>query len=97
MGKEDANNIEDVYDGKLYKERFGANGFFTGTLDEAKEDKMHVSLEINMDKVYLFSSHFFCQWIASTLFHNIYFESLFSLEEDPTLVSTIFIFLAGST
>ena len=38
--KQHADNIEDVFDGRLYKERFH-DGFFVGTADDAKKQEIH--------------------------------------------------------
>ena len=44
--KKDVKNIEDVYDGKLYRSHFGQDGFFKGTDDAAKANEIHLSLHI---------------------------------------------------
>lgn len=44
-------NIEDVFDGKLYKKHFDDRGFFHGTSSECMQDELHISLQVNTDGV----------------------------------------------
>ena len=53
--KQSPDHIEDVYDGKVYKERFGSDGYFTGTQPDAKASEVHISLQMNTDGVALLS------------------------------------------
>jgi hypothetical protein len=55
-------NIEDVYDGNLYKEHFDPDGFFHGTTQEEKQHQLHISLQINTDGVSIFKSSKFGIW-----------------------------------
>lgn len=58
------NNIEDIYDGRLYKEHFNADGFLNGTDDNAKANEVHISLQVNTDGVSLFRSSKFSIWLV---------------------------------
>ncbi len=55
------NTIEDVMDGKLYKERFSSDGFYTGS-DENITGECHLSLQGNTDGVSLFRSSSYKLW-----------------------------------
>ena len=55
-------NLEDIYDGKLYKKHFAQDGFFHQTSEATKEKEIHLSLQINTDGVSLFRSSKFCVW-----------------------------------
>ena len=52
--KKNAQNIEDIYDGAIYKEHFDADGFLDGTPPSRKKKEKHISLQINTDGVSLF-------------------------------------------
>lgn len=60
--KEGNDNIEDVYDGNIYRETFDLDGFFHGTTEEKKEKEIHISLQINTDGVAVFKSSKFSVW-----------------------------------
>nr|XP_022307774.1 uncharacterized protein LOC111113776 [Crassostrea virginica] len=47
--------LRDIMDGRLYKERFGKDGFFHGSTAE-QQGELHVSLQMNTDGVSLFHS-----------------------------------------
>ena len=49
-------NIQDILDGQLYKERF-SNGFFKD--ENANSSELHISLQMNTDGVSLFHSSSF--------------------------------------
>ncbi|KAJ7381843.1 hypothetical protein OS493_038708 [Desmophyllum pertusum] len=49
-------NIEDVFDGKLYKKHFDDRGFFHGTPEDCMQDELHISLQVNTDGVAIFRS-----------------------------------------
>lgn len=60
--KKNAENIEDILDGKLYKAHFGDDGYFKGTEEHKKNSELHISLQINTDGVALFRSSTFSVW-----------------------------------
>ena len=43
--KQKADNIEDIFDGQLYKKHFGVDGFMRGTSVEQKRNQTHLSLQ----------------------------------------------------
>ena len=53
--------LRDIMDGRLYKERFGKDGFFHGSTAE-QQGELHVSLQMNTDGVSLFHSSNFSIW-----------------------------------
>lgn len=55
-------NIEDIFDGKLYKKHFDDRGFFHGTPTDRMQDELHISLQINTDGVAIFRSSKFSLW-----------------------------------
>ncbi|KAJ7370541.1 hypothetical protein OS493_031827, partial [Desmophyllum pertusum] len=55
-------NIEDVFDGKLYKKHFDDRGFFHGTPEDCMQDELHISLQVNTDGVAIFRSSKFSLW-----------------------------------
>lgn len=56
------NGIEDLYDGRLYKELFDCDGFFKGSDELTREQEIHISLQLNTDGVALFKSSKFQVW-----------------------------------
>ncbi|KAK3746003.1 hypothetical protein QZH41_017316, partial [Actinostola sp. cb2023] len=60
--KKNSKNIEDIYDGKLYKTHFDKDGYFKGTKNSRKKHEVHLSLQINTDGVALFRSSKFSVW-----------------------------------
>lgn len=59
--KKNVENIEDVLDGKIYKERFEGL-FYRGASEEEKRNEIHLSLQKNTDGVQLFRSSNFSVW-----------------------------------
>lgn len=55
------NNLEDVFDGNLYKKNF-KGCHFIGTKQEDKSREMHVSLQLNTDGVSIFRSSSYSVW-----------------------------------
>ncbi|XP_069108930.1 uncharacterized protein [Argopecten irradians] len=55
------NDICDILDGELYKERF-SNGFFRGEKDHSTSEELHISIQMNTDGVSLFHSSTFSIW-----------------------------------
>ena len=49
-------NIEDVFDEHIYKERFSDDGYIVGTPESSKEEEVHISFQINTDGVSIFKS-----------------------------------------
>lgn len=60
--KKHAQNLEDIYDGRLYKEHFAPDGFFRQSSKSAKQKEIHLSLQINTDGVALFRSSTYSVW-----------------------------------
>ena len=60
--KKKKENIEDVFDGKLYRKHFNERGFFRGTSDHHMQDELHISLQVNTDGVAIFRSSKFSLW-----------------------------------
>lgn len=54
-------NIEDVFDGKIYKKYFDGC-HFTGTPQKDKSKELHVSLQLNTDGVSIFRSSSYSVW-----------------------------------
>ena len=55
-------NIEDVFDGNLYKKHFNGRGFFHGTQDDCMQTELHLSFQVNTDGVAIFRSSKFSLW-----------------------------------
>ncbi|PFX11311.1 hypothetical protein AWC38_SpisGene25033, partial [Stylophora pistillata] len=55
-------NIEDIFDGELYKNHFDPRGFFYGTSTAGREKDIHLSLMVNTDDVSIFRSSNFSLW-----------------------------------
>lgn len=60
--KEQQDNVEDIFDGKLYKCHFDHDGYFKGTDHKTKADQFHISLQVNTDGVAMFRSSTFSIW-----------------------------------
>ena len=60
--KQQADGIEDIFDGRLYKMHFGENGLFRGSSEQEKQTQLHLSLQINTDGVAIFRSSKFSIW-----------------------------------
>ena len=60
--KQKSNAIKDIFDGQLYKEHFGKDGFLRGTSAQEKQTQVHLSLQINTDGVAVFRSSKFSIW-----------------------------------
>ena len=60
--KKTLENIEDIYDGHVYKEHFDNEGYFHGTSIEQKKNEKHISFQINTDGVAIFKSSKFEVW-----------------------------------
>lgn len=60
--KKCAKNIEDIFDGELYKKHFDCKGFFHGTPTTARGKEIHLSLMVNTDGVSIFRSSSFGLW-----------------------------------
>ncbi len=58
--KKHVNNIEDVMDGQLYKERFTPDGFYIDS--RQNDDECHLSLQKNTDGVTVFNSSKYQVW-----------------------------------
>ena len=69
--KKHAENIEDIYDGRLYKKHFDQDGFFHKTSETAKEKEIHLSLQINTDGVALFRSSKYSVWLVYFLVNEL--------------------------
>ena len=55
-------NVEDIFDGQLYKKHFDCEGYFHGTSLPAREKEIHLSLMVNTDGVSIFRSSNFGLW-----------------------------------
>ena len=55
-------NIEDIFDGALYKNHFDSKGYFYGTSTAARRKEIHLSLMVNTDGVSIFRSSNFGLW-----------------------------------
>lgn len=55
-------NIEDIFDGELYKKHFDCEGYFHGTSAAARGKEIHLSLMVNTDGVSIFRSSNFGLW-----------------------------------
>ena len=60
--KKAKDNIEDMYDGQIYKHHFSSDGFFRGTEDYRKASEKHISFQLNTDGVAIFKSSKFDIW-----------------------------------
>ena len=60
--KQKSDAIEDIFDGQLYNEHFGEDGFLRGTSAQEKQTQVHLSLEINTDGVVVFRTSKFLIW-----------------------------------
>ena len=60
--KKKQENIEDIYDGFIYKEHFDNEGYFHGTSKRRKENEKHISFQLNTDGVAIFKSSKFEVW-----------------------------------
>ena len=60
--KENENNIEDVFDGLLYKRHFNSQGFFHGTTQDRLDKEIHLSFQLNTDGVAIFKSNKTSMW-----------------------------------
>ena len=54
-------NLEDIFDGELYKKHFDCEGYFHGT-SAARGKEIHLSLMVNTDGVSIFCSSNFSLW-----------------------------------
>lgn len=63
--------IDDVYDGKVYRDHFDNSGFFHGTLDGDRKNQLHLSLQINTDGVAVFKSSKFGIWPAYAIINEL--------------------------
>lgn len=55
-------NLEDIFDGQLYKKHFDCEGYFHGTSLAARGKEIHLSLMVNTDGVSIFRSSNFGLW-----------------------------------
>ena len=55
-------NIEDIFDGQLYKKHFDCEGYFLETSVAARGKEIHLSLMVNTDGVSIFRSSNFSLW-----------------------------------
>ena len=60
--KQQADGIEDIFDGRLYKMHFGENGLFRGSSEQEKQTQLHLSLQINTDGVAIKKKKKFSIW-----------------------------------
>lgn len=60
--KKCTHNIEDIFDGELYKRHFDCEGYFHGTSTAARGKEIHLSLMVNTDGVSIFRSSNFGLW-----------------------------------
>ncbi|XP_071796299.1 uncharacterized protein [Asterias amurensis] len=73
--KKSQENIEDVFDGNLYKEHFD-NGFFRGQPHHA--DEVHISMQLNTDGVSIFESSKFSVWPVFVVINELHPKLRFS-------------------
>ena len=52
--KINAKNIEDIIDRDGYQKRFAKDGFICGTSEDAKKNKIYLSVQLNTDSMRLF-------------------------------------------
>ena len=55
-------NIEDIFDGELYRNHFDPKGYFHGTSTAARGKEIHLSLMVNTDGVSIFRSSNYSLW-----------------------------------
>lgn len=60
--KKCAQNVEDIFDGQLYKRHFDCKGYFYGTSTTARKKEIHLSLMVNTNGVSIFRSSNFGLW-----------------------------------
>ena len=60
--KQKSDAIEDIFDGQLCNKHFGEDAFLRGTSAQEKQTQLHLSLQINTDRVAVFRSSKFSIW-----------------------------------
>ncbi|KAL5013170.1 hypothetical protein ScPMuIL_007440 [Solemya velum] len=73
-------NIEDVYDGILYKEHFYIDGYFRRHNADKNSPELHLSLQINNDGVAIFRSSKFGVWPVYAVINKLLPEARFTRE-----------------
>ena len=76
-------NIEDVYDGALYRQHMDADGYFHGTTPSQKQKEIHLSLQINTDGVSIFRSSRFSIWPVYAVINELEPSLRYVLVQQP--------------
>ena len=64
-------SIDDVFDGKVYRDHFDISRFFHGTLNGDRKYQLHLSLQINTDGEAVFKSSKFGIWLVYAIINEL--------------------------
>ncbi|XP_053398926.1 uncharacterized protein LOC123537936 [Mercenaria mercenaria] len=77
--KKAESNIEDVFDGKMYKKHFDGS-HFTGTPQKDKSKELHISLQLNTDGVSIFRSSSYSVWPLYLIINELHPKQRFNCQ-----------------
>ena len=81
-------NIEDIFDGELYRNHFDPKGYFHGTSTAARGKEIHLSLMVNTDGVSIFRSSNYSLWPVYFVINELPPENRYQFFFNPlTLMS----------